>query len=422
MLAAHARHDGAVDARAAGAEQHDGGHQQRRVRAVLGGGKQPGQLDAGLLDMLPQVGAQADDSAQDQRQDHRGQVHQQHDGGEADTHGADAKDQVQLFLEHRGNAAAALGADQPAQGDGQGVDDDSNGHGVFSLLLADDPGGHILGALGVDGLALGGNGNAAAGDGHVLLALDGVVPGGDIQRAARDVDVALARVLFVIGFDGVLARGQSEGAAADGHGVVALEGILGGGDGDDAAQDAQVVLGADAVIVLAVDDQFARAVDGQVVPGADAGIGGLFKGTAVHRAVGEAVDAAGSQGEGHLIGGDHIEGRGILAGQGQSAQHQLHLVLLAHLHHDLAVLAGAGEHVDAGLGDIGRGAVHGDAAAVHQHATVAEGDDHRLRPAVALVKIGKNVGIVRRQGRNSRQQADGKQDRHKLFHGSISFA
>ena len=119
----------------------------------------------------------------------------------------------------------------------------------YALFPINHAAGHVLGAFGVDSLAGGGDGESAAGDGYILGGLDGVVARGDADIAARDVHIALVGLILVVGFDGVLAGGQGDGAVLDGHGIVALQGVFDGGYGDDAARDAQVVLGADAVVL-----------------------------------------------------------------------------------------------------------------------------------------------------------------------------
>ena len=293
----------------------------------------------------------------------------------------------------------------------------------YALFPINHAAGDVLGAFGVDSLAGGGDGEGAAGDGYILGGLDGVVARGDADIAARDVHIALVGLILVVGLDGVLAGGQGDGAVLDGHGIVALQGVFHGGYGDDAARDAQVVLGADAVVEVALHVQRARAVDHQVVAGADAGVGLLFKGGGVGLAVGKGVDGVGGQGEGHLVSREHVQGRGALAGQGQAGQYQLGLLGLVDLHQHLAVGTGALQLVYAGGGDGDHRAVGCRAAAVDRHRRIGKGDLRGGSPAVAQVKAGKYVAVIGGQGgAQAARQQQGKRQGKQFLHYYISFA
>lgn len=114
VISAHAGYDGAVNARPAGAEQHDGCDQQSIIGITLAG-DQLRQALAPVFDALPQVRHDADDGAQDQGQDHGGHVLHQDDGRNTDAHRANTENQVQLLLEFLRQPSAAKRADDAAQ-------------------------------------------------------------------------------------------------------------------------------------------------------------------------------------------------------------------------------------------------------------------------------------------------------------------
>lgn len=126
VVTAHAGDDGPIDARAARAEQNNGGYQKGIVRSSAG--HELCQLCPTPLDAFAKVGDYADDRSQYQRQHHGGHVLHQYDGGYADTHGAYAEDLVQLLLEIVADPVSAGRSDDAAQRHGQHVANHANGH------------------------------------------------------------------------------------------------------------------------------------------------------------------------------------------------------------------------------------------------------------------------------------------------------
>ena len=127
MISAHPGYDGTVNSGAAGAKQHDGRDQQGVVGIALTG-DQFGQELSSVFNTLSQVRCNPQNGAQDQGQYYGRHVLHLRNGRNADAHGADAENQVQLLLELLRQLLAAKRANHTAQGHSQHITYHSNGH------------------------------------------------------------------------------------------------------------------------------------------------------------------------------------------------------------------------------------------------------------------------------------------------------
>ena len=191
--------------------------------------------------------------------------------------------------------------------------------------------------------------------------MDGVVPTADGDGAAADVDVARGIVLVVLRVEAVGAGGELQDAVRDADGVVGLQGLFVGGDHVGAAGDLQIVLAHHAVFAGG-DGQGAGAVEGQVALGEDHAV--QIGVTVLDEAAGDGEGAVYGGGDEHFVGGLHVDGGGVVVGEVEPLQHQLHLILLVRLHGHGHVPGAAGQHVGPGGGDgdvlaVGHGVGHG---------------------------------------------------------------
>ncbi len=117
-----------------------------------------------------------------------------------------------------------------------------------------------------------------------------------------------------------------------------------------ASGDGQGILAHDAVPLLGENRELARAAQGQV---------GFRENHAVHPVFGDVFSGEGvftalGQGDEHLIGGFHLNGRAGFLVDGDTAEHKLHLVLVPDLHGDLTVFDFSGEDEYSGVIDCHR--------------------------------------------------------------------
>ena len=137
-----------------------------------------------------------------------------------------------------------------------------------------------------------------------------VICRGDMDRAAVQVDVAARGILVVIRADTVAARLNRDIAAVDLDAVFAVQTDVIGSDLQRARGDDEVILRDDAVLVVTVDFERARAVDRQIGTAEDRCI---QLGTAVRDrvacTVGKRVDGSRVQRDGDFVSGLDIQGR-----------------------------------------------------------------------------------------------------------------
>ncbi len=119
-------------------------------------------------------------------------------------------------------------------------------------------------------------GRFSVGNRHGVVCGNAVVCRRNGDFTARDFDgpLAVCQIGGIVGIalDAVAVCGRDvEGAAADFDGTFTLEAVVLGVHGDEAVFDLQVVAGVDAVVVVALDNERAFALDGEVVLGINAG-------------------------------------------------------------------------------------------------------------------------------------------------------
>ena len=202
---------------------------------------------------------------------------------------------------------------------------------------------------------------------------DGVSLGVDGIGAVNDVEGAQSGVLRVFRMDAVLARGDGKGAAGNGHAVF--------------AGHHQIVLGHYAVSRLGLDGQAAGAVEGQVGFGEDHRVDVVVVDGHVGATVGQGVFRSLRQGDKDLVGLQGVNGGGSGTLDGYAVQHQLDLVRIGGVDHDLTVLQGAGEPVDPLGGDDHLTAADGHPVGVTGSGGTAEGDVDHLTFIVAAIQV-----------------------------------
>jgi len=119
-------------------------------------------------------------------------------------------------------------------------------------------------------------GRFSVGNRHCVVCGNAVVCRRNGDFTARDFDgpLAVCQIGGIVGIalDAVAVCGRDvEGAAADFDGTFTLEAVVLGVHGDEAVFDLQVIAGVDAVVVVALDNERAFALDGEVVLGINAG-------------------------------------------------------------------------------------------------------------------------------------------------------
>ena len=178
------------------------------------------------------------------------------------------------------------------------------------------------------------------------FAVDRAAVDGQIKAAARDEHIALT-FFFILGANGVLAGRDGKTAVVNAHAVVGVQAPALRRDGIGAAGDLEVVLAHDAVIG-GNDGQSACAVEGEILLGEDrpVDLGVFVKGRG-----GQEVIRALRQGDEHLVGLLHIDGRAGFGGDADTIQHQLHLGLVIRADSNRAVHR-AGKQIDALLGNL----------------------------------------------------------------------
>lgn len=229
-----------------------------------------------------------------------------------------------------------------------------------------------------------------------------LVPGLDVDHAALEVDVAEACALRVGRLDAVLAGLDRYDAAGDQDIVLAADAVVLGGDVDDAALDGQRVGGHDAVVAVGVDDQFAVAVrtDHKRAFGADRCIGDrleqrfrrlltLLNRLGVCVVVGEDVLRLLLERQDHHRTGLDRDRCRRGAGQVEVVEHQIDRLALGSVNDDVALLAGSGDHVGAGLVDRQRGAVDGHTDQVGLDSRIGKCDQFLLCASAAAQTQGR---------------------------------
>ena len=150
MVARHARHDGAIDAGAAGAEEHQSRHKYCTVvvcaacRFLLPFPRslQPGKRTADPLlhhqpdpvDPLPQMHGQPDRSSHNDRKNHRRHIFHQYDRTDAHCHGTGPEYHIQIFLESITYLIPGQRAHDSSDSYYQRICNDSDRHTVLSSI------------------------------------------------------------------------------------------------------------------------------------------------------------------------------------------------------------------------------------------------------------------------------------------------
>ena len=200
--------------------------------------------------------------------------------------------------------------------------------------------------------APGGDGDHGVLRGEAVFRLDAISAGDDREGGILHGDISPIGIGAVVRADAVCAGGNADGRPGKLDAVLAAQSHVHRLYGEILRCDHKVVIGDESVLVIADDAQLARAVDGQIVLAEHGRVqGGLLVGKSVIGTVGNGVLRPLGGGDEHLVRIPHIDGGALRVGQIRVFQHDLDLVLIAGVHHDHLVLIGAGQHIDACLGD-----------------------------------------------------------------------
>ena len=216
----------------------------------------------------------------------------------------------------------------------------------------------------------------AACQGDVARGVDALGGACQIQSRLVNVDGAFALHAVALRVDS-----QIDVFAAEGDVVVGMDAVLDGGDGKHAVFNDNVVTAADAVLIAAVDIQRALALDFKSVVALNGALCvGVF--CCIGGAVRHGVDSAAFKGDKSLLAAVKVNGGSVGIGEGHAVQAKLHLVVhvlfLARVDVNHAVVAAADDLPVAALGDGDNIALDGDSFTRNGNTVVAEGDNTRV--------------------------------------------